>query len=182
MQVPIESPSHLGIHDLRRWVPSSTNWQQITLADGLKYMHASPHYVPLSLFFSSFKSHVAASPTPGMAAIHLGYTRKGPLPFAMHSEVLTLRRHRASVCFEGTAVHPFWIAWGGLPAVCTKQSYQDLCFSADSQPWKVFPQTLLGMRYSCCLLGQSWKLFQVLPTGCWYQSTFQTVAQWFWDF
>lgn len=73
--------------------------------------------------------YMAASPTPGMAAIHLRYSRKGPFPFAMHSEVLTLRRHRASVCFEGTAVHSFWIAWGGLPAACTKQSYQDLLLS-----------------------------------------------------
>lgn len=33
---------------------SSTNWQQITLADGLKYTRARPHYVSFFSFFLFF--------------------------------------------------------------------------------------------------------------------------------
>jgi len=75
MQVPIESPSHLGIRDLRRWAPSSTNWQQITLADGLKYMHASPHYVPLSLFFLPLRAMCGLHPSTWQHLPRLGWQR-----------------------------------------------------------------------------------------------------------
>lgn len=78
---------------------------------------------------------------PGMLLIHLCCSRKGLPPFAMLSEVLTLRRHRASACFEETAVRSFRIAWSRLLAAYAKWSYQHPAISQQTPHLRRFSPT-----------------------------------------
>lgn len=130
--MPFLSPSYLGIRDLQRLVPSSTNWQQITLTDGLEYVRARTHYAPLFFFFPP---RAVCELCPGMWQ-HLSCLGSWWYTFVIQERScvhlrctleysLTLKRSEASVWFEWTTVRPFWIAWSGLLAAYTKWSYWD---------------------------------------------------------